>query len=537
MSDATTTPPAVPGLVLGQVIGRGATSTVWSAVRVDSGSAVAVKVTAPERLHVGQLMELAARETAILANIDHEHLVRLHEAHPLPDGSVAVVLDLARGGSLADLVAARGRLDGGEVSTICTPLAGALAALHAAGVVHGDVSPGNVLFTAEGKPVLSDFEAARLVGEGHPPLVAGTSGFVAPEVVAGDLPGEAADVFSLGALAWFALTGRSWSDRSWANQVGGSAPPGADPVGAAEASAVLGPRLGPVVAAMLAEDPANRPSAQEAAVLAYQAAAPVPVRLVGPAATDPDRVLTQRLRGRVGRSEPGAPGVGLEPRATGTVAPRARIGLVTALAIGAAALAVGVVPRLSPAAAAEGPARQLGLAGATPTAAANTAGLGEATTAAAPATIAETAPAAAPAAAPETAPTTSMRSVTGTTAAAVVLDDLIARRAAALTSRAVAALGTVDAPASKQLDADVAIIADLERADQRFVGLTFTVTSAEWVAMDSGSARIRAVVERSGFHVRGPGEQDLFRPVDPGRSLVYWLVRVEGEWRLADVTT
>jgi hypothetical protein len=493
-------------------------------------------------------MELAARETAILANIEHEHLVRLHEAHPLPDGSVAVVLDLARGGSLADLVAARGRLDAGEVSTICTPLAGALAALHAAGVVHGDVSPGNVLFTAEGKPVLSDFEAARLVGEGHPPLVAGTTGFVAPEVVAGDLPGEAADVFGLGALAWFALTGRSWADRSWAHQVGGAAASGPDPVGLTEAIAVLGPRLGPVVAAMLAEDPASRPSAQEAAVLVYQAAPAVPVRLAGSATTHPDRVLTQRLRGTVGSSGPGAPGVGLEPRATGTVAPRARIGLITALAIGAAALVVGVVPRLSPAAAAEGPASQLGLAGATTSAAADTAGRGELTTSAAPVVAPETAavgapetapaaaPETAPAAAPESAPVTSTRSVTVTTAAAVVLDELIARRAEALTSRAAASLPTVDAPASKQLNADLAIIADLERADQRFDGLAFTVTSADWVAVDSGSARIRAVVERSGYHVRGPGEQDLFRPADPGRSLVYWLVSVEGEWRIADVT-
>lgn len=70
MSAAKTIPPSVPGLVLGQVIGRGATSTVWSAVRVDDGRAVAVKITSPDRLHVGQLMELAARETAILATVE-----------------------------------------------------------------------------------------------------------------------------------------------------------------------------------------------------------------------------------------------------------------------------------------------------------------------------------------------------------------------------------------------------------------------------------------------------------------------------------
>ena len=92
--------PVIPGVVLDQVIGHGATSVVWSGVRVETGLPIAVKVTAPDRLHVGQLMELAARETAILAKVDHPHIVRLHEAHPLPDGSVAVLLDLAVGGSL-----------------------------------------------------------------------------------------------------------------------------------------------------------------------------------------------------------------------------------------------------------------------------------------------------------------------------------------------------------------------------------------------------------------------------------------------------
>ena len=510
MSAAKTIPPSVPGLVLGQVIGRGATSTVWSAVRVDDGRAVAVKITSPDRLHVGQLMELAARETAILATVEHDHLVRLHEAHALPDGSVAVVLDLAPGGSLADLVAARGRLDGGEVATICTPLAGALAALHAAGVVHGDLSPGNVLFTADGKPLLSDFGAARLVGEGHPPLVAGTSGFVAPEVVAGDVPGEAADVFGLGALAWFALTGRSWSVRSWATPLGGADTSVPGPVTVDEAVAVLGAGFGPVVAAMLSQDPSGRPEAQEAAVLAYQAASPVAVRLVGSAVgADPDRVLTQRLRGAAGRV---TPGVGAGPgrsqavrrgqaarrgRAGGRVpGPRvgrkARLGLGAALAIVLAAVVVSVFLRLSPAAAAEGSAGEV------------TRVLGSA---AAPAGEAR-----------------------------AVLATLVGRRAQALTARDLRALAAADGQASTLLAADEAIVAELVQAEQRYVGLTFTVTVAEWVSVDAGSARIRAVVERSGYRVQGPGDREQSIGADSGRSLLYSLVRVGEEWRISTVT-
>ena len=140
--------PTVPGYRLNRIIGRGSTSTVWASVDEESGAEVAVKVMAPVRYDVSALMALAERETAILARVTHDHIVGMHAARPLADGSVAVILDLADGGSLADLVRGRGRLSAGEVATICTPIAAALAALHDVGVTHGDVTAGNVLHAA-----------------------------------------------------------------------------------------------------------------------------------------------------------------------------------------------------------------------------------------------------------------------------------------------------------------------------------------------------------------------------------------------------
>ncbi|MFZ1287803.1 MAG: serine/threonine-protein kinase, partial [Candidatus Phosphoribacter sp.] len=296
----------VPGFHLGELIGRGGASRVWAAERLVDGARLAVKVTSPGRLHVGQLMELAAREIAVLDRVRHEHIIRLHEAHPLPDGSVAVVLDLADGGDLDTLVRARGRLPAGEVATMCTPLAGALAALHAAGVIHGDLSPRNVLFAADGRPLLGDFEAARLVGEGHPPLVAGTPGFLAPEVASGDIPTEASDIYGLGAIAWFAITGRALTPTVGAPGTEVRAPD------LAEATALVGRGFAAVVCAMLAADPADRPRADQAAVWCYGAAVPEPVGLVTPGSAvglrgdlsrvDPDSALTQRLRESAGHS-------------------------------------------------------------------------------------------------------------------------------------------------------------------------------------------------------------------------------------------
>ncbi len=248
---------------------------MWSAVRSDSGIEVAVKVTSPDRYHVGALMELAARESAILDLVRHDHILRTHEVHALADGSVAVVLDLADGGTLARLVASRGRLRPGEVTTVCTPIATALAALHRAGVVHGDVSPRNILLTRQGRPMLADFEAARLVGESRPPVVAGTSGFVAPELLAGSLASEATDVYALGGLAWFALTGRALAPApgTASGQHAISTPD------AREAVSLVGPEFAEVVVAMLAEDPSCRPSAREAAAWCYEAATAEPLEL------------------------------------------------------------------------------------------------------------------------------------------------------------------------------------------------------------------------------------------------------------------
>jgi|GEM_PF-2234365 len=128
---------------------------------------------------------------------DHPHLVRV-----VREGMGAEeLLEYAPGGSLSALLAARGPLPTGEAVTLLVPLAAALAHLHAAGTVHGDVSPDNVLFRADGAPVLADPGLATALGEHRDG--AGTEGFAAPET---EHTG-AADVYGWGALAWFVLSG------------------------------------------------------------------------------------------------------------------------------------------------------------------------------------------------------------------------------------------------------------------------------------------------------------------------------------------
>jgi eukaryotic-like serine/threonine-protein kinase len=192
--------PYVPGYLLDQQLGIGSHGSVWVAREEGTGETVAVKLLAiasPEQRAEAQDEALA------LTSVDHPHLVPIYGVVEI-DGGLALVMALADGGNLADLIAARGVLDPGEVVTICAPLADALSEVHRRGVVHGEVQPANILFTADGRPMLSDLGVARLTGQ--PPAL--VRGFTAPEVEAGQWPVPASDVFGMAATAVLALTGR-----------------------------------------------------------------------------------------------------------------------------------------------------------------------------------------------------------------------------------------------------------------------------------------------------------------------------------------
>ena len=286
----TSTPPVVPGYRLTERLGRGGSGEVWRAVPRGGGEPVAVKVLAagdPER---------QAREAALLGALDHPHLVRLVEVVHQPRrggrARVALVLELLAGGSLAALLARRGRLRPGEVVTAVAPVAAALAHAHAAGVVHGDLSPGNVVFTAEGRPVLTDLGVARVLGEASAGEV--TPPYVDPTVARGGAPGPASDVFGVAAAAFHALTGVApWNAATPADTLAVAAAgelPDLDLL-APEAPAPLRE----VIARGLAADPSDRPTAAEFALDLRHACRPEPVRL--PRAGVPDAELGATGRG------------------------------------------------------------------------------------------------------------------------------------------------------------------------------------------------------------------------------------------------
>jgi len=180
--------------------------TVWRAHQLSSAG----RVVAVKRVHPGDpgLVQRIRREAEALLGLDHPHVVSVHEL--VPDGEgVAIVMAYAPGGSLADLLGDLGRLEPQRALRIALPLAEALASVHRCGVLHRDVTPGNVLFTSDGQPLLGDFGLAfvpggrRLSGGG----IAGTAEYLDPDVAGGAEPDPSSDVYGLAVLTYEMLAG------------------------------------------------------------------------------------------------------------------------------------------------------------------------------------------------------------------------------------------------------------------------------------------------------------------------------------------
>jgi tRNA A-37 threonylcarbamoyl transferase component Bud32 len=190
--------------VLERPIGAGDGTVVYRARRLPGDELVAIKLAAPDLTpdELDDVEQRLRREAEVLQQATHPAIVPFLE---LIDGGidpgegtapVGLVLGLATRGSLRDLLSTGGALTPGEAVDLGVALAGALAALHAAGVVHGDISTGNVLLDDDRGPWLADLGDAGTTTRAA--RARGTEGFVAPEVVAGQPTDAAADIHALG---------------------------------------------------------------------------------------------------------------------------------------------------------------------------------------------------------------------------------------------------------------------------------------------------------------------------------------------------
>jgi serine/threonine protein kinase len=196
---------------LQELIGRGAMGEVWLAEDQLLHRTVAVKQLLAERAtgddptHAERVM----REARIAGRLNHPNAVAVHDL-VVADGVPIVVMEYVKGESLGARIRERGPLPPAEAARLTADVAGALAAAHAAGIVHRDVKPDNVLLGEDGTVKLVDFGIAKAgedAGLTQTGMTIGTPSYIAPEVARGGVPAPSSDIWSLGTTLYTAVEG------------------------------------------------------------------------------------------------------------------------------------------------------------------------------------------------------------------------------------------------------------------------------------------------------------------------------------------
>jgi Protein kinase domain/Cellulose binding domain len=195
------------------LVGRGAMGVVWRAQDEQLDRVVAVKEllldTSADDERTAEAVARAMREGRIAGRLRHPNAVSVHEVVE-HEGRPCLVMEYLEAQSLGAMIATRGPLPADEVAAIGVQVADALAEAHAAGIVHRDVKPDNVLITADGTAKITDFGVSRAAGDATVTatgFVAGTPAYLAPEVATGQDGDARSDVFSLGSTLYHALEG------------------------------------------------------------------------------------------------------------------------------------------------------------------------------------------------------------------------------------------------------------------------------------------------------------------------------------------
>ncbi|CAN5206671.1 hypothetical protein BH09GEM1_BH09GEM1_39180 [soil metagenome] len=195
---------------LDRELGRGGMGVVYLAREVRLDRQVAIKLLPPDFSENPALRERFMREARTAARLSHPYIVPIHAVEDI-GGFVFIVMAYVNGGTLAERVTTRGPLPPADVTRIMREVAWALAYAHAQGVVHRDIKPANILLdSGTGRAMVADFGIARLdasAGDTGLGMVLGTPEFMSPEQASAEELDGRSDLYALGIVAYYALTG------------------------------------------------------------------------------------------------------------------------------------------------------------------------------------------------------------------------------------------------------------------------------------------------------------------------------------------
>jgi serine/threonine-protein kinase len=310
-------------------LGHGAMATVDLAIDVELDRPVALKRLAENLARDDDLRRRFVREARLAARLAHPNVVRVFDVGE-DEGRPFIAMEYVEGETLAELVARRGPLPAAEAATLGVQMCAGLAAAHAAGLVHRDVKPQNLLLGSDGVLKLGDFgiavghEGTRLTLEG---TVLGTAGYLAPEQARGEQVTAAADIYAVGAVLYELLTGEPPRSVSTLADLGADS--GFDPPDVATRLPNAPHDLVETIAACLAATPDDRP--RSAAALARRLAPVATETATLPLPADPSQRATEILASPSGRA-PRA-WTGRRPAAIAALVAAALAGLLLALVL------------------------------------------------------------------------------------------------------------------------------------------------------------------------------------------------------------
>ncbi|NQX13966.1 protein kinase [Microbacteriaceae bacterium VKM Ac-2855] len=191
-------------------IAIGGMGEVWQATDLVIGRTIAIKILKDEYLGDPGFLERFRAEARHAALVNHEGIANVYD-YGEEDGSAYLVMELVPGEALSTILERERVLSTDKVLDIVAQTALALHAAHAAGLVHRDVKPGNLLITPDGRVKITDFGIARIADQ--VPLTAtgqvmGTVQYLSPEQASGQPASPATDIYSLGIVAYECLAGR-----------------------------------------------------------------------------------------------------------------------------------------------------------------------------------------------------------------------------------------------------------------------------------------------------------------------------------------
>ncbi|WP_327091302.1 protein kinase [Nonomuraea sp. NBC_01738] len=199
-----------PGYRVLDQAGQGGFAIVYRAYQERLDRVVALKVLSVDRVDQ-KTMRRFQRELQLTGRLTgHPHVVTVFDTGTTRSGKPYIAMDYFENGSLRDMVRAKGPLPVQDVLRAGVKLAGALAAVHEAGVLHGDIKPQNILISRYGEPAIADFGVARVVDSSEVSAAAHafTPLHAAPEVLSGQPHSASTDIYSLGSTLYHLLAGQ-----------------------------------------------------------------------------------------------------------------------------------------------------------------------------------------------------------------------------------------------------------------------------------------------------------------------------------------